>query len=487
VIDGGSIAMRFSVITGLAGVGLLLTMPQSGAGQAKIEPWSTFRGNPQRTGNTDGVAGPAAPKVLWAYHDKAGFHFVAAPVPVGERVIFPGLGPFNRPEIFALPMNPKGAVEPAWTKSPPYLKLPLVSSPAFIDGKLLFGDGMHQTDGAVLHCIPADGGLPLWQLPVPGELVHMEGGPTVVGKRLYIGGGSAGALCVEWDKATLDGKDYPLDKMAEMQAARWKELIAKYEVDKKKDPDLALPPSEDNLLKFAPKLAWQQGKEKWHVDAPLNVAGDRVLVATAFLEKEKVGDRAVYCLNAATGEPIWRTPLPLNPWGGATITDDAVIVSTSSIASDPKSFKGAKGSVIALGLSDGKERWHKDFPGGVLGCVAVADGLAVFTCTDGKVRGLSLKDGERRLLYDAKNPLFAPPALVAGVAYVADLKGVVHAIDLKSGAPQWQLDLAAEPVSAPGMVYGGITAHGGRLYLGTVNLEGPNIGKPTAIVCIGPK
>ena len=83
---------------------------------------------------------------------------------------------------------------------------------------------------------------------------------------------------------------------------KWADLQAKYQEDKKKDPDFAVPPSEDDLPKPTPVLAWQQGKDKWHVDAPVAVAGDRVLVASAFLDKEKVGDRALFCLNAKTGD-----------------------------------------------------------------------------------------------------------------------------------------------------------------------------------------
>ena len=133
------------------------------------------------------------------------------------------------------------------------------------------------------------------------------------------------------------------------------------------------------------------------------------------------------------------------------------------------------------------EKWKKQIPtGGVLGCAALANGLAVFTCTDGKVRAFALKDGERRLLYDAKAPLFAPPAVVGDVAYVADLKGVVHAVDLKSGSATWTLDIGAE-VKAPGMVYGGIAVHDGKLFVATCNLEGQFARQGTAVVCIGQK
>src|SRR5258708_2592738 len=44
-----------------------------------VEPWATYRGNSERTGCTDGKAGPAAPKILWAVASKE--HYVASPVP----------------------------------------------------------------------------------------------------------------------------------------------------------------------------------------------------------------------------------------------------------------------------------------------------------------------------------------------------------------------------------------------------------------------
>lgn len=466
------------------GVCLALLLAASAA--PAVEPWATFRGNPQRTGNTDGKPGPATPSVLWVY--KSQDHFVASPVPAGENMIFSALGAFNRPVMIALPTKPKSVVEPVWTRSAPLLKLPTVSSPALADGMLIFGDGMHQTDGAVLYSLPAGGGFPFWQLSVPGTLVHLEGSPAVSNKRVFIGGGAAGVLCVQADKASIDGKEYDAAGVAKLQADKWKELEAKYLEDKKKDPDFAMAPSEDQLHKATPKVVWQKGKEKWHVDAPVNVVGDKVIVASAFLDKEKVGDRAVFCLKADTGEEVWRAALGVNPWGGPSVEGDTVVVTGSSIPYDPKLLKGAKGEVAAFDLAKGTPKWKKEVPGGVLGCAAIANGLAVFSCTDGKVRAFALKDGERRVLYDAKTPLFAPPAVVGDVAYAADLKGVVHAIDLKSGAAKWVLDLGADAATkAPGMVYGGIAVQDGKLFLATCNLDGPAARQPTVVVCIGAK
>jgi outer membrane protein assembly factor BamB len=451
------------------------------------EPWSTYRGNPQRTGNTDDKPGPAQPKVLWVMPSPE--HFVASPVVWNDRLFVSGLGAFNVSTFSCLATDPKAPQRVLWSKTTPILKLPVVSSPAIADGNLVFGDGMHQTDGAVLYCMKLDKGLPLWQLPVPGTLVHLEGSPTTTDKRVYIGGGAAGVLCLHLDRVTLDGKERSLAEIQKILDAKWKELLAKYEEEKKKDPDFAVPPSEDQLPKPAPLKAWQQGNEKWHVDAPVAVAGDRVLAASAFLDKEKLGDRALFCLDARTGEIRWRTPLAINPWGGPTIAGELAVVSGSTIGYDTRAIKEAKGQIAAYSLADGKEKWKKELKGGAVSCAAVAKDLVVVTATDGKVRAFDLATGQPRWTpYDAKAPLFAPPAIAGGVVYVGDLRGVIHALGLTDGQPKWTLDLGADPdVKAPGMVYGGPVVHGGRIYVATCNLEGPHARQPTAVVCIGEK
>jgi outer membrane protein assembly factor BamB len=447
-------------------------------------PWSTYRGNPQRTGNVDGKPGPEKPKVLFARKMKD--HFIASPVPVQDRLFVSGLGPFNIANFYAMSAQPKSSKEILYTKSTPYLKIPTVSSPGVMAGKLVFGDGMHQNDGATLHCIDLASGLPVWQLPVPGKLVHLEGSPTLTDDRVYIGGGSAGVLCVSFDQITLEGKKVTLPEVQKIVAQRWKDLQAQYEVDKKKDPDFAVPPTEDQLPKAKPNQLWQAGKDKWHVDGPLNLIGKDLLMTSAFLDLERVGDRSIACLAADNGEVRWRAPLKYNPWGGASVVGKTVIVTSSSIGYYPGMLKGAKGMVSAFDLTTGKPQWSKDVTGGVVGCAALADGAAVVTATDGKVRAFDLATGERRWIYEAKTPLFAPPAVAGNVVYAGDFNGVVHAIDLKSGTGRWTFDLGTHPeVQSPGMVYGGPVVDGGRVYVTTCNLEGPHAQKGTVVVCLG--
>src|SRR5580704_16068329 len=93
-----------------------------------VEPWCTYRGNEQRTGNTDGIAGPKVPKLLWVV--KSNDHYIASPVPWKNRLYVSGLGAFNVASFACLNTDLDAKDRTLWTKTTPYLKLPTVSSPA---------------------------------------------------------------------------------------------------------------------------------------------------------------------------------------------------------------------------------------------------------------------------------------------------------------------------------------------------------------------
>ncbi len=473
--------MQKSFCLVVCGVLILFGSVQSRA--QSPDAWSTYRGNAQRTANTDGVAGPTTPKVLWALKSKE--HYIASPVPMGNRLFVSGLGAFNLGNFSCLTTEPGVKARVLWSKSTPYLKLPTVSSPAIFKNYLIFGDGMHQTNGALLYCLEGTEGAPVWRHSVAGDLVHLEGSPCIVDGRAYIGGGAAGVLCVEIDKAKVAGKTHDLPTVQKLMAEAWKDLQAKYEKVKKTDP-FAIPPSEDNLPPADPARIWQVGEKKWHVDAPVAVVGDKVLAASAFLDKEQVGDRSLFCLDAKTGATVWQARLKLNPWGGPSVAGDTVIVTGGTISMDFNILKGAKGFIAAYDLKKGDLKWIKDITGGVVSCAALSGGSAVITATDGKIRAFDIATGDRQWIYDAKMPLFAPVAIAKDTVYAGDLRGVVHAIDLKTGAETWKLDLGVhKDVQAAGMIYGGPVVQGGRVFVATCNLQGPYAGKETAVVCIG--
>jgi|GEM_PF-735748 len=467
------------------GVVLLAAAAWLATAQPAQADWPTHRGNAHRTGCLDGRGGPAAPVVLWAY--TAQEHYVASPVIDGHRVYLAGLGAFNTGVFHAVDLAVRSEKRVAWSAAAPFVTRPTVSAPATGNGLVIFGDGMHQTDDAILYCLQASDGMPLWRLDVPGKLIHMEGAPTLAAGRVYIGGGDAGVLCVDATRVVLDGKEMDLPGATEIIAKRREELLAKYEKDKQTNGQFAVAPGPEALPKAAPKLLWQAGAKQWHVDAPTAIVRDRVLAASAYLDDEKIGKRCLLCLRSRDGTVRWELPLEINPWAGPTVADDAtVLVACSSIRYDPHAVKQAKGEVVAVNFNDGKVRWRRALGGGVLSAVAVADGLAVAAATDGKLYALDLGSGEPRWTHQAAAPFFGAAALAGGVAYVADLNGTLHAVRLFDGKQLWALDVLADKgVLAPGMVLGSPVVHGGRIYLASCNALSKRTDLPSALVCVG--
>jgi len=442
-----------------------------GAWNLHAADWATARGNPQRTGNVDGLPGPKKPNVLWIY--KTSQHFVASPVIDGKALYLPALGAMNVGFFHAIALGTDASDRTRWSKTVPFITRPTVCAPAVEDGLLVFGDGMHQTDDAILYCLRPDTGMPLWRYPVPGKLVHLEAGPALNKGRVYACGGNAGVLCLDAKRVTLDGKEQDLAEIAPRLEKLWADMTAKYDQDKQKDPVMAIPPNEDALPKALPKLLWQQGKDKWHIDAAPALAGDFILASSAFLDDEKVGLRSLLCLKAADGSQVWEAPLKLNPWAGPTVAGPLVLVGCSSIRFDTKLIAQAQGEIVAVELAGGKVRWRQELAGGVLSPIAVKGDVAVCTTTAGKVMGWSCANGQQLWTYDAKQPFFGGAAIAGDAAYAADLTGVVHAVGLADGKALWKLDVGADPsVQSKSMVFASPVVHGGDIYLASCNLEG---------------
>lgn len=455
------------------------------AAPALAADWPEHRGNAARTGCIDAKPGPKSAKVRWVYTSPESF--VAPPVTDGQRLFVSTLGAQNVSFLYALPLDSQGTPKPLWrTAGPPaiYLRNPVVCPLAILGNMMVFGDGMHQIDGGFLHALAPDTARMYWQYPVPGTLVHLEGSPALADGRAYACAGAAGIICVDTRKITLEGNEVEIDQVPQILEAKWKVLEEQYKKDMAKDPDFAIKPSRDQLPKPSPRRLWQAGNEKWHVDAAPTLVGDKLLVASAYLDVERVGKRALISLDARTGKEQWATDLQVNPWGGASVINGTIVIGCASIRFDPKEVPG-KGQVVALDLETGALKWKKDLPGGVVSSIALTEDLAVVTAADGKVRALALKDGAEKWTHTSKSAYFASPAVAGGVAYVADIRGSIAALNLADGNVLWTLDLNKAPISADGFVYGSPIVHDGRLYVATCSLNAAVGSTKNVLVCIG--
>lgn len=471
-------------------IAIIAALAVAGAAAAQVT-WPTFRGNNARTGAVQDKVFIEKPKVIWSY--KAPEHFVATPVPAGDRLIIAGLGAFNAPQVRALSLDAQTADRVLFTKTSPLIQHPTVCAPAVLGDYVVFGDGMHQTDNATLHCIHRETGRPLWRYELPGKLVHIEASPIIDNNRVYVAAGDAGIICVELKKVTLDGKEQDLAAVIPQIDTAWQKMAASYDEQKKKDPDFALPPDETKLPRPSPKLIWHKGQKQWHVDAPLAISGDSLIVASSFIEEDKAGKRAILCLNKNDGSVLWEVPLDINPWGGVTVTTggaagDTVLVACSSIRFDRKLIPEAKGEVVALDLANGNIKWRKPVNGGVLGNVTVAGAnaeITLYTSTDMKVRAVETATGNRLWSTLTDQPYFAGVAVSGGLVYAGDLGGNVHALQLTDGAKLWSINVGRDPaVQAPGAIFGAPVIAKNQLLIATANLQCETPDAPGAVVSI---
>ncbi len=483
----------FSRMSRLAAA-LLWAIPVAAPSQAAPSDWLTYRGSSNRSGCLDGIEVPGPPEILWILPGEN--HYLAAPTPASGKIFLPGLGAFNTPLVVALSQERNPAKRISWLKQPPAIGLPSACSPVVVGDLVILGEGMHQTAGGAAVAFSAEDGLRLWRMELPGELRHVEGSPTVHGNRLFFGCGSGGVVCMGLDKVRFEEREMTVADASRAIRRRWKELLAAYEREKMEDPDFAVPPSDSDLPSGTVTTLWTAGEDRWHVDAPVAVAGDRLVVGSAYLDHEKRGDRSLLCLDTDDGLVLWRVPLRWNPWGGPSVADSPhtdsapsrVLVACSSVRYDPAGLAGALGEVVAVELGSGRLVWRRSIPGGVLSPVAIDQPakLGLITATDGKVRALRIDTGEVVWSRGGTEPYFAGPALAGTQAYVVDLNGGVRALETATGEELWRLDLGIHPrVGLPGRVYASPVCAGGRLYVATCNLEGPQPGSPTVVVCIG--
>lgn len=474
--------------SGSAGLILLALLLAKSGSDLMAADWPTARGNPQRTGNVDGKPGPGPerPTVHWIH--KSQEHYVASPVPGDKAIYVSVMGALNTGAFHALSLSSTATDRVMWSKSAPFIARPTVSSPALADGMLIFGDGMHQTDDAILYCLNPETGMPFWRYPVPGKLVHLEAGPTIDKGRVYACGGDAGVFCLDAKRVTLDGKEMDLAEVTKVLSKRWAEMQAQYEKDKKADPLLAIPPSEDSLPKPLPKMIWQKGKDQWHIDAPPVVVGDFLIATSAYLEHEKEGKRCVICLKASDGSLVWEAPLELNPWSGPTVAGNTVLVGCSSIRFDRKLLGEARGEVVALDLNTGQVKWRKQPGGAVLSPIAVKGDVAVYSSTDKVIVARNINSGASLWYWkEGKEPFFAGVSIAGDTIYAADLYANVYAINLADGKLQWDMQLSAEnAVQSKSMVFGSPIVHGGDLYVATCNPDG-DTPQSSYVVCISNK
>ncbi len=232
------------------------------------------------------------------------------------------------------------------------------------------------------------------------------------------------------------------------------------------------------------------------------VADGKVYVGT----DETFSGGNVYCLDACTGDFIWRYPTDDAVWSSAAVADgkvyvgsddgrvyclpandpngDGVIdpceviwsfttgdfVMSSPAVADGKVYVGSDdGKVYCLRASDGYKKWEFTTGGSVGSSPAVADGMVYVGSGDHKVYCLPQNDpnddgviepSEVNWSYMARHNVYSSPAVTNNKVYIGSYDGSIYCLDAWTGDFIWEYSKYHGFFSSPAVAYGNV-------YIGT--------------------
>lgn len=312
--------------------------------------------------------------------------------------------------------------EPLWTfDNGEDMKPVSISSPCLADGSLYIGEGFHQDSGCRLYCLDAETGTKRWDFETGS---HVESSPCVAGGRVYFGAGDDGVYC-------LDART---------------------------------------------------GEKRWnfggvHVDVSPAVAGDCLFAGTGYGRAYEA-----FCLNAATGEAVWRVKVDLPVWGSPAVADGRVFLGLGNGDLENRAERPA-GALLCLRADTGAEVWRWDVAAAVFARPAVdaTRGRVYFGARDHSVYGVDIRDGKPLWQRDLGSPVVAAPTLIEDRLYVAAADGRVCCLQGETGSPLWEFDLAQSTHQAP-RLFSAPAVRKGRVYFGS---EMKNVsGSQAALYCL---
>jgi len=402
--------------------------------------WPLLRGGPERRGSVPGGQDPVQGKLVWSFCDADIKTFYASPAVVGNRLYITSA----RYEYF----KDEGAIygidadtgQMVWKFQAGGYRSTF-SSPAVAGRYLVVGEGLHLTDDARVFCLDVEEserqrrGVKLWEYQTRS---HVECSPCIADGRAYIGAGDDGMYCFALEP---DGE-------GNAQVA--------WHLDGREYPDCETSP------------VFHEGRLYFGLG---------------------IGGQAICCVDAETGEPIWRIPTPYPVFGSPSIADGKLYVGmghgdfvntaemvagnlrtklTKEGKSDAEIEEAVReirpvGEVWSIDVATGKVEWKLPVGRTVLGCVAVDGDRVYFGSRDGFLY-CATPQGDLVTKWDAHTPIITSPAIGEQHVYVMTESGGLVGLDKHTLSPVWDVALNTASFSSPalarGHVYVGTTGNG---------------------------
>ncbi len=120
-----------------------------------------------------------------------------------------------------------------------------------------------------------------------------------------------------------------------------------------------------------------------------------------------------------------------------TFKTSAMITASPSVFDSTVYFGDTSGKIFALNLTNGKQRWQWQAPGGVYAKIALDAKHLVFTCTDSSIYALERQSGKLLWRHKSAAPQFSVPLINGDTVFVGGSQGNFWALDLSSGKVFW--------------------------------------------------
>ncbi|MGA2064956.1 MAG: PQQ-binding-like beta-propeller repeat protein [Thermoguttaceae bacterium] len=414
--------------------------PAPGSAEIAGEDWPVFRGDALRRGNGGGdpsatavgTPPPADGGLVWSYAGP----FFASPAVVGNRLYVSSAdkGPMcDRGAIYCLDAD-SGAL--VW-KAAPRGYVATFSSPVVAGRFLVCGEGLHYTVNARVVCLDVLRQEVLWTYTTHG---HVESTPCIDKGRVYVGAGDDGYYCLQ------------LEPDAEGRA------VVLWHAPTERCPDADTAPA---------------------------VHDGRLVVGCGMY------GNAICCLDADTGDELWRVPTPYPVFGAPTLVGGRVVLgmgngnyeesaeevkrkvldtlkkqgkTAEELAAAEKTL-GPAGEVWCLDEKTGRVQWKFVAGDVVLGAVAASEDRLLFAASDGYVYALSTA-GKELGRWNAHAPIVASPAVSGGLVYVVTKTGKLYGLRTDDLELAWEATLGfagrflSSPAVARGHVYVGSEQYG---------------------------
>jgi outer membrane protein assembly factor BamB len=227
------------------------------------------------------------------------------------------------------------------------------SSPCLDGDRVYIGEGYHQDSFCKLFCLDAKTGKKIWEFQTKS---HTESTPCVADGRVFFGAGDDGVYCI-------DAKE---------------------------------------------------GKEVWHfpglhVDTNPTVVGNRLYGGSAY------GDQFwMFCLDTATGKPLWRQPSKLPVFGTATVQGNQVFFGTGNGNMVQSDTAKPAGSLLCVKADTGELLWKFDTSDSILAKPAVDRRHVYIGSRNHQMYCLNRIDGKEVWKEDLGSPVVTGAALLGG-------------------------------------------------------------------------